>query len=102
MYFSFSRTSSRPGDARSYTDYLAGASRVAAAVRYTADRGTGAFVCLDATRERGSFTPARPDRYAHSIHIVVAAASGSKYAYFNVIYQMALISYAHTLRCDIL
>lgn len=89
MYFSFSRASSRLGDARSCTGYLAGAPRVAAIVGYTADRRTGVFVRFDATRKRGSFAPARSNRYAHSIHTVVAATPGSKYARFNIIYQMA-------------
>lgn len=83
MHFSFSRTSSCLGDARSSTDYVASARGMATAVWHI-DGRIGILARLDATRKTGPSASARPDRHAHSIHIVVAVALGPKYARFKV------------------
>jgi len=83
LSFSFSRASPRSGDARSGAHHVAGASRVAAVVRYIPDGGV-ALARPDAAREGGPSAVAGPDRHAHSVHPAVAAALGSKYESFTV------------------
>lgn len=83
MYSSFSRASSRFGDARSGIDYMASASCMAATIWHITDRRIAILACLDATRETGSIASARSNCHAHSIHTAVAVALGSKYAHFE-------------------
>jgi len=83
MYYFFSRASSRLGDARSSIDHMASASCMATTLWHIINGRIGILACLDAARETGSFTPARPDCYAHSIHIAVAVTLGPKYASFQ-------------------
>lgn len=77
--YSFSRASSRFGDARSGSDYMASASCMATAIWHIADGRIGILARLNAARETGPFASARPDCYAYSVHIAVAIALRPKY-----------------------
>lgn len=90
MYYSFSRSSSRFGDARSSIDHMASASCMATTFWHITDGRVSVLARLDAARETGSFTPARPNCYAHSIHIAIAVTFGPKYAHFQGFFSYTL------------